>query len=270
MSSNAGAGLVNLPRELIQMIALLVPEDSDLCRMARTCRYLAEAIIPPNSGVWRTRFLDQYDHPPPDKTSEEVRIEYKVRGIMLAQIPSFQNGEGSREKLWLSVLTTLLVESYNASSNQQGDETCISRNHARIKGAIMSSDFLNHPIFGNDANSIIMPSRPYLATQLVATYLAIDLRLSFRSLRTDYDLKVVYICDSTRPFRRITASDDEEEIDLYQLLHIRNFWKRHLTNPDEDTFYRSYRNMPEILRPKGWEEGFGNKTSFGNRWLGYY
>lgn len=91
------------------MIAILVPEDSDMCRMARTCRYFAEAIIPPNSGVWRTRFLDKYDHPPPDKSSEEVGIEYKVRSIMLAQTPSFQDGEGSKEKLWLSVLTTLLV-----------------------------------------------------------------------------------------------------------------------------------------------------------------
>ncbi|OJD13084.1 hypothetical protein AJ78_06422 [Emergomyces pasteurianus Ep9510] len=270
MSPNAGTGLVNLPTELIQMIATLVPEDADLCRMARTCRYLAEAIIPPNSGVWRTRFLDKYDHPPPDKTSEEVRIEYKVRGIMLAQTPSFLNGEGSKEKLWLSVLTTLFVEAYNASPNQQGDEACDSRNHAQIKGAIISSDFLNRPIVGNDLNSPIIPSRPYLAIQLAATYLALDLRLPFRSLRTDYDLKIVYVCDSTTPVPRITASDDEEEIDLHQLLHIRNFWKRHLTNPDEDTFYRSYRNIPEIMRPKTWEEGFGNENSLENRWLGYY
>lgn len=131
--SKTGTGLVDLPREvsifelidmygfsfydlltcrdhkLIQMIAMLVPNDSDLCRMARTCRYFAQVINPPNSGVWRARFLDKYDHPPPDKSSEEVRIEYKVRSIILAQTPSFQTEEGMIEKLWLSVLTTLFV-----------------------------------------------------------------------------------------------------------------------------------------------------------------
>ncbi|KKZ66146.1 hypothetical protein EMCG_08118 [[Emmonsia] crescens] len=222
------------------MIAILVPEDSDLCRMARTCHYFAEAIIPPNSGVWRTRFLDKYDHPPLGKSSEEVGIEYKRA-------------------------SNSSTESYGTHPYQQGDEACVSRNHARIKGAIMTSDFLNRPIVGDDLNYPITPSQPYLAIQLAATYLALDLRLSFRSLRTDYDLKVVYGCDSTTtPGPPITALYDGEDIDLYQLLHIRNFWKRHLTNPDEDTFYKSYHNMPEIKRPKAWEEGFGNKGSLGN------
>ncbi|EEH08684.1 conserved hypothetical protein [Histoplasma capsulatum G186AR] len=234
---------------------MLVPNDSDLCRMARTCRYFAQVIIPPNSGVWRARFLDKYDHPPPDKSSEEVRIEYKVRSIILAQTPSFQTEEGMKEKLWLSVLTTLLVESPYTWPHQQVHDKCVSRNHARIKGAIMSSGILNHPIIGDRL------SRSYLAIQLAATYLALDLRLSFRSLRTDYDLRIVYACDSSITAPPITASDDGESIDLYQVLHIRNFWKRHLTNPDEDTFYRTYHNLPEILRPKTWEEGLGNRES---------
>ncbi|KAG5304005.1 hypothetical protein I7I50_10951 [Histoplasma capsulatum G186AR] len=286
--SKIGTGLVDLPREvsifelidmygfclydlltcrdhkLIQMIAMLVPNDSDLCRMARTCRYFAQVIIPPNSGVWRARFLDKYDHPPPDKSSEEVRIEYKVRSIILAQTPSFQTEEGMKEKLWLSVLTTLLVESPYTWPHQQVHDKCVSRNHARIKGAIMSSGILNHPIIGDRL------SRSYLAIQLAATYLALDLRLSFRSLRTDYDLRIVYACDSSITAPPITASDDGESIDLYQVLHIRNFWKRHLTNPDEDTFYRTYHNLPEILRPKTWEEGLGNRESLGICWLGYY
>ncbi|KLJ13871.1 hypothetical protein EMPG_11215 [Blastomyces silverae] len=246
-------------------------EDADMCRMARTCRYFAEAIIPPNSGVWRKRFLEKYDHPPPDKSSEEVRVEYKVRSIMLAQTPSFQDGEGRKEKLWLSILTTLFAaESYNTQPYRHGDEMRVSRNRARIKNAIMSSGFLDQPIVGNDVNSSPPPSRPYLAIQLAATCLALDLRFPFHSRRTDYDLKIVYRCDSSTPAIPINASNDEENIDLYQLLHIRNFWKRHLTNLDEDTFYRSYHNIPEIMRPKAWEEGLGNKGSLGTRWLGYY
>ncbi|EQL31904.1 hypothetical protein BDFG_05804 [Blastomyces dermatitidis ATCC 26199] len=272
MASNSRTGLVNLPKELIQMIAMLVElEDADMCRMARTCRYFAEAIIPPNSGVWRRRFLQKYDHPPPDKSSEEVRVEYKVRSIMLAQTPSFRDGEGRKEKLWLSVLTTLFAESYNTQPSRQGDEMRVSRNRACIKKAIRSSGFLDQPIVGDGANSSLPPSRPYLAIQLAATYLVLDINHSFRSLRTDYDLNIVYRCDSSTPdIPIINASNDEENIDLYQLLHIRNFWKRHLRNRDENTFHKSYHNMPKIMRPKAWEEGLGNKGSLGTCWLGYY
>ncbi|KAL2360452.1 hypothetical protein RJZ56_006678 [Blastomyces dermatitidis] len=242
-------------------------EDADMCRMARTCRYFAEAIIPPNSGVWRRRFLQKYDHPPPDKSSEEVRVEYKVRSIMLAQTPSFRDGEGRKEKLWLSVLTTLFAgasESYNTQPSRQGDEMRVSRNRACIKKAIRSSGFLDQPIVGDGANSSLPPSRPYLAIQLAATYLVLDINHSFRSLRTDYDLNIVYRCDSSTPdIPIINASNDEENIDLYQLLHIRNFWKRHLRNRDENTFHKSYHNMPKIMRPKAWEEGLGNKGSLG-------
>ncbi|OJD26088.1 hypothetical protein ACJ73_02535 [Blastomyces percursus] len=187
MASNSRTGLMNLPKELIQMIAMRMElEDADICRMARTCRYFAEAIIPPNSGVWRKRFLNNYDHPPPDKSSEEAQVEYKVYSIMLEQTPSFRDGEGRKEKLWLSVLTTLFT----------GDKmrVCFS-NRACIKMAIKRSGFFDQSIVGDDANSSLSPSRPYMAIQLAATYLVLDLKHSFCSLRTDYDLKIVYRCD---------------------------------------------------------------------------
>lgn len=134
----------------------------------------------------------------------------------------------------------------------------------------MSSGILNHPIIGHCLDCPKPQSMSYFAIQLAATYLALDLRLSFRSLRTDYDLRIVYACDLSTTVPSITASDDGESIDLYQVLHIRNFWKRHLTNPDEDTFYRTYHNLPKILRPKTWEEGLGSRESLGICWLGYY
>ncbi|EEH49086.2 uncharacterized protein PADG_05165 [Paracoccidioides brasiliensis Pb18] len=49
----------------------------------------AESILPPSSGVWSARFLEENDPPAVDRTSED---EYRVRSFMLAQTPSFQNG----------------------------------------------------------------------------------------------------------------------------------------------------------------------------------
>ncbi|PGG96189.1 hypothetical protein AJ79_09688 [Helicocarpus griseus UAMH5409] len=258
MASGTGPRLVSLPKEvlsmieptfdsrepadaqvfilikLIQMIAALVPDDVDLCHMARTCRYVAETIVPSYSGVWRSRFLDKYAPPPSDKSSEEVKIEYKVRSIMLSRTPSFQNGEGRKETLWLGVLSTLLAESYNTPYQQGDEETCVSRNHACIKGAIMGCDFFNATLIGDGSSPATVPSRLYLAVQLATTCLALDLRLYFRSLRTDYDLKI----------------------------------KRHLTNADEDTFYSSFYNIAEIKKPKTWEADLvGNRNSLAIRCL---
>ncbi|EEH37055.2 hypothetical protein PAAG_07473 [Paracoccidioides lutzii Pb01] len=138
MISRRRACVKSLPGELS---AILVADDADLCRMARTRRYLTESILPPSSGVWNARFLEKYDPLAADSTSEDVKVEYGVRSIMLAQTPSFQNGEGAKEKLWLNILSTLLVGSYNIRSYQQGDEdTSAPRDCARIKGAIMCCD----------------------------------------------------------------------------------------------------------------------------------
>ena len=95
--------------KVIQNIAFFLSDDADLCRMVHTCYYFAATITPPCSGVWRERFLDLYDHPSPGKTSEEIKIEYKIRSIMLSRSVSFEEGEGNKEKLWLVVLATLLA-----------------------------------------------------------------------------------------------------------------------------------------------------------------
>ncbi|KAK2788938.1 hypothetical protein FQN52_006471 [Onygenales sp. PD_12] len=239
--------ILDLPREgnplvikLIQEIASYVPTDRDLCRMVRAHEYFVQTIIPPGSGVWRNRFMARYDPPPSDRTSEEVKYEYKTRSIILDRAPSFQSGEGVKERIWLQVLTTLLAEAYTAKPYQQADGSLwIPRNDACIKAAIMESDFLNRPVVGDGSNFSVKPSRPFLSAQIATTYLALDLRLEFRSLRTDYDLAVVYGFAAPPPL----ISDGD--IDLFQLLHIRNFWKRHLTNPGEDTFYAVYSNILE-------------------------
>jgi hypothetical protein len=77
--------------------------------MVHTCYYFASTIIPPGSGVWRNRFLDLYDPPSPGKISDQIKIEYKIRSIMLSRSVSFEEGEGQKEKLWLMTLETLLT-----------------------------------------------------------------------------------------------------------------------------------------------------------------
>ena len=77
-----------------------------------TCHLFAKVLNPPYSGVWRQRFRALYDHPL-DKTSDEIKIEYEIRSIVLRQNISFEYGEGPKQGLWLDVLKTMLIGMYD-------------------------------------------------------------------------------------------------------------------------------------------------------------
>lgn len=147
---------------------------------------------------------------------------------------------------------------------QQND---ISLNLRRIKEWIMGSDFLHRPIVGGNLSDQTSPSENFMAVQLALTHLALDPRLGFRSLRTDYDMACIYGSDTTTLQPLIS---ENSEIDLQQVLHIRNFWKRHLTNKDEDTFYPSYVELTIDREPKSWQANPAAVKELGTRWIGYY
>jgi hypothetical protein len=88
--------------------------------------------------------------------------------------------------------------------------------------------------------------------------------MAFYCLRNDYDIGAVYSfqVDIGEPLVNI------EKLDLEKILHIRNFWLRHLLNPNEATFYSSYTSLcqrPKATRPRG-----DSKSSVSTHWLGYY
>lgn len=91
--------------------------------------------------------------------------------------------------------------------------------------------------------------------------------MSYRCLRTDYDIKSVYSFEENLDHPFITTLDN---LDLVKLLHIRNFWQRHLTNPDEATFYSSFAKLPERQRPKMRKNSLAGSSELGAFWLGYY
>jgi hypothetical protein len=159
-----------------------------------------------------------------------------------------------------------VAESYNAGSHNRRNRSHISRNLSRIREAISSSpDFFNRPITGYGLRWPSQASDSFIAIQITLTYLALDLQLAFRALRTDYDVAVVYGYGSTA-----IPIVSQDEVKLEQILHIRNFWKRHLTNTDEDTFYSSYQALTADYRPKGWTANLKDKASLSVCWVGYY
>lgn len=267
----------------------------------KTCSSIAAILHPSSSGIWRQRFRALYD-PPHGRTSEEIKVGYQIRSLVLRQNFPFRYGEGPKQELWLEVVKTLLIgmkksigmscihksregkqemdhgktsivktmltlltESLIRPHETQAGDTSASKNLERLIDIFPDSDFMNRPVVGYEQGSLRVPSDSFAAVQLCLTHLAISPEMGYRALRTDYDMAVVY--KYGLPTSQIFVPG---KVYLRSLLHIRNFWKRHLTNPDEATFYHTFKKLSPGRRPQAWAPDLSTNTDLGTHWLGYY
>ncbi|PLB34012.1 putative MFS myo-inositol transporter [Aspergillus candidus] len=214
-------------------------DDMDIVNLSLSCSFLHNAIMPAESLIWRRLFKDTYDIPR-QRSSTELKIEYQTRSIVLAQKISFKCGEGEEQTLWLEVLRDMLLESFESKNPST------SKNIKRIRSAHSTTEFLDRPLNGYSQHKPGPPSELLCAVQLCLTGMALDQSMFCRCLRTDYDIGAVYSYDVDTPRTLV----DSKEIDFVKLLHIRNFWLRHLLNTDEATYSDSYRMFPEPRRPR--------------------
>ena len=134
------------------------------------------------------------------------------------------------------------------------------------------------------------PNDYFDAVQLCLTHSVLSTQ-SFSSLsmssRSTYDPLNVYGWQSDDSFRtlyHVSLASDETfgarwtlpalSLDLYNLLHIRNFWNRHFTSRDENTYYEMACKLERLGRgPKSWGERLRpdeDKTNISERWIGNY
>ncbi|GAA82540.1 hypothetical protein ASPFODRAFT_185553 [Aspergillus luchuensis CBS 106.47] len=244
---------------IIQYIAYLLPRDIDMVNFAQCCPWLAAKTLPGHSSIWRSRFIDLYDVTR-QYASNEVKVEYQIRAIVLSQSISFKFGQKEAQTLWLEVLRDMLRESYWLLESN-GPYT--SKNHQKIRDILSNSELLNRPVSGYSQKDAGSPSDLFCATQLCLTGLALDPLMSVQCLRTDYDVGVVYgyRAENSRPIVL------ENKLDLQKLLHIRNFWLRHLLCPTEATFHASYINLAPRYKPRSWGELAPSDDEL--PWMGY-
>ncbi|KAE8321864.1 hypothetical protein BDV39DRAFT_210312 [Aspergillus sergii] len=239
--------LQRLPAEIIQYIACLLPSDADVAHLSSCCDILAQKLLPGESSVWRYRFTKLYDTPP-GRGSSELKIEYQIRSIVLSQKISFRFGQKEEQLLWLTVMQGILLEALTIT---EIDGVVYSKTFERIREALQLSapDILNRPLSGY-GNTKPDP---------------LDPKMSVRCLRTDYDIANVYSYQTeiTRPLI------DIKKLELPTILHIRNFWVRHLLSPNEATYCTSYAKLPVDQRPKVWST-IKETVELGTNWVGYW
>ncbi|GKZ83781.1 hypothetical protein AnigIFM56816_008877 [Aspergillus niger] len=126
-----------LPTEIIQYIAYLLPHDVDMVNFAQCCPWLAAKTLPAHSSIWRSRFSDIYDVTR-QYASDEVKVEYQIRAIVLSQSITFRFGQKEAQTFWLEVLRDMLLESYRLL---ESNKPLTSKNHRKIRGILSSSEF---------------------------------------------------------------------------------------------------------------------------------
>ncbi|KAI9367962.1 hypothetical protein BJX61DRAFT_546993 [Aspergillus egyptiacus] len=255
---------IRLPTELIQDIAYLLPTNTDIVRFASCSSDLAAKILPAESHIWRRLFRDFYDDVR-RRSLVEYKIEYQVRTIVLTRPISLGHGQKEKETFWLNLMMDVIMEAL-VPSDMETDTGHEQKNLVRIREALTDTEFLNRPVSGYLMRKPDPPSTLFCAVQLTLTFMALDPAMSIRCLRTDYDIGAVYNCPGTEK----VLFHEGFSVSVETALDIRNFWLRHLLNPDEATFYSSYMSLPGYHRPGPPERSTYKKPPrISSSWLGF-
>lgn len=83
-------------------------DDRDFISLASSCSTLSRSLIPPESAVWKKRFLSLYDYPLVER-QEEYAFAYQARRFVLSQFVAFTKPDDERLKIQMIVLKDMVV-----------------------------------------------------------------------------------------------------------------------------------------------------------------
>ncbi|KIW20730.1 hypothetical protein PV08_01308 [Exophiala spinifera] len=307
--------LENLPIEILNRIASELPSDADLFGLVRASPTLSEALKPNTSAIWRERFLRKWDYPFV-RNNKYFAIVYRERGCILSQFGDFNNENDPRLIYQLEHLTYMILEAYHRPEKHL-PAPLISLNIEAFDSAQASpwmTSFLNNTFYpqtlSRDSNKYGQPHALFDAIQVALSHLllspASEMAHAVQSSRHKYDMALVYNWGSplTLIYRRIPRSEPPStptrarpvfpnlmrrgqepkyEVDTYALLHVRNFFHRHLIERNSSPEYpsssmneRTYTTMANLLcdagiTPRPWDQMLvQGLPRIANEWYGHY
>ncbi|KAI1619382.1 hypothetical protein EDD37DRAFT_675883, partial [Exophiala viscosa] len=288
----------DFPREILQRIAVELDNARDFSTFALLCQKLADAVMPWNSIVWKWRFLSEYDYPRLDtqgtKELEAYCFAYKMRTLTLKRFVAFHDPDDKRIPVQLEGLRLMVVETYFQPVKHLPPPT-VSLNLARfsdVKSEWMAT-FLSCPFYPTKPPSVYGDIHHlFQALQLVFSHLLLSpasaMAYKVPTSRQKYSLVQVYNWNQPVEtlYRRFAG---QFVLDTWELLHIRNFWHRHLidyppgevkvdaTRQSDHIFEYTYAKMAKKLwavgiTAKPWdkflEDGLPKEISL--VWYGHY
>ncbi|RMD43930.1 hypothetical protein DV735_g1239, partial [Chaetothyriales sp. CBS 134920] len=284
------------PAEVHQMIATLARSDRDIASMALVSKTIAHSILPPHSPIWRTRFLARYDYPVIPSPGDFC-LAYKLRRFVLdaSSFVAFEDSSDQRLPIQMEVIKDLVLETYHNPAPWRTRPQS-SKNIHRIGSSPWVPIFLSSPFYGFNVVKFGHGNALFEALQLTLSHLILSpqsrVASKVQTSRDHYDITRVYGYNCRSPttlFTRLPECEPggiEYALDLNTLLHVRNFWHRHLidgskVNVDKLDFgENSYAPMAKALMqlgytPKAWtaplQDPLGNLEAMKNGvWHGHY
>jgi hypothetical protein len=265
-----------------------------------TCHTFARQLQPENSSVWKERFLQKYDYPI-IKGPYEFRIAYQLRAIALPRFGDLGFETRNNAKVLLKILKDMVLETYNKPDSRYPNPQ-ISPNILAFSDAMKSEwmvHFLATRLFARDHQhpyGRLPNNKLFDVLQVAFSYLVLNrstMAFQVGSDKTDYDLARVY--NWQLPFSMLfqylpdinlndplVSSSGESppvkmhfKLDINTLVHIRNFWHRHLTEAKamggEETFANMAADLAKVgISPKAWTQPLQQPSKLQNRWYGHY
>ncbi len=167
--------------------------------------------------------------------------------------------------------------------------------------------FLKSSFFADNQDQYGKPNDLFDALQLIFSHLVLNpisaFAISIATSREDYDIAKIYLWN--KPFETIFRRDHKTEaeqsarasrnpslshfpklrspesepemlLDLHTLLHLRNFWRRHLTESDnngngENTYWNMTQGLVKLGKiPKRWARALNEPLVLETNWVGHY
>ncbi|KIW42097.1 uncharacterized protein PV06_05681 [Exophiala oligosperma] len=307
--------LEDLPTEILNRIASELPNDVDLFRLIRASPAFCEALNPNTSAIWRARFLVKWDHPFV-RNNKYFAIVYRERGCILNQFVEFTNENETRLIYQLEHLTCMILEAYH-QPDKHLPPPLKSLNLEAFdlpKDSPWMKSFLTNTFYpktlSRGQNKYGQSHALFDAIQVALSHLVLspasEMAQAVQSSRHRYDMALVYnwsgplamICHRVPSveapptpahgpsgFSNLTRRDQgpKYEVDTYALLHVRNFFHRHLIESDYGSLEahssmneRTYASMANLLcdagiAPRPWDQMLVRGLPLiANEWYGHY
>lgn len=260
-----------------------------------TCHTFARQLQPENSSVWKERFLQKYDYPI-IKGPYEFRIAYQLRAIALPRFGDLGFETRNNAKVLLKILKDMVLETYNKPDSRYRNPQ-ISPNILAFSDAMKSEwmvHFLATRLFARDHQhpyGRLPNNKLFDVLQVAFSYLVLNrspMAFQVGCDKTDYDLARVYNWnqplsllfryvpeDPSNPLEWSVTYDLHFTLDINTLVHIRNFWHRHLTEAKaiggEETFANMAAGLAKMgISPKPWTQPLQQPSKLQKRWYGHY
>ncbi|KIX93981.1 uncharacterized protein Z520_10318 [Fonsecaea multimorphosa CBS 102226] len=315
LSRHVRSKFEGVPTEILNKIVSFLPDDRDLFSLMCACKTFAQAFNSSQSAIWRQRFESIFDWPFIDHATDFASA-YQLRKFVLKHFVEFTDPDDERLLIQLEVLRDMVLEAYNQPPQY------LPRRSTSLNLAALTSDnspwiqvFLSCPFFPSpyERYGQRFPAFDALSVCLSHLLLSPASRLAYtvKSSRTNYDLAIVYNWDTPlsllyrklerqnekvtqvmskvrikryggRLHRRSHTGNPTYELDTYTLLHIRNFWHRHLiqtvkgfgsTDITENTYAKMAKELMRYgITPTQWDRPLteGSLLEIPTEWYGHY